>query len=482
MTSVVSARSVSQPTHLTIPERASSAGQEAVDLAQSAGLVLDPWQAEFLDVALSERPDGKWATRQVGLIVPRQNGKGAILEALELACLFLFGDKLILHSAHEFKTATEAFLRIRFLIENTPDLDRRVRSIHQNNNDMSIELRTRQRLRFVARSGGSGRGFSGDKIILDEAYNLGDKMVSALGPTMRARKNPQVWFTSSAPLEEPCSNVLRRIAKRGRSGDPTLAYAEYCSDDDADLDSRQAWGQANPNYSGNYDYDADHHITEEAVVSDRSLMTDEDFARECCGIWDADLEDAARIISKETWDACRAGGSKLEGTARFAMEVAPDRSWASFAVAGDSSVGGRTHVKVIRYEPGTDWVVAGAKTLQEKWGVGVVVAAHSAAMALVPDLEAAGVDVTVLTSAEQAAATGLLLDRATNVKIAHLDQPELNTAVTGAGKRDNGEGADVLSSRRSTCDISPLKAVTWAMWQAIQAPEPTGEGFVMVLK
>ena len=46
---------------------------------------------------------------EVALIVSRQNGKGSILEALELAALFLDDfippRGLILHSAHEFKTA-----------------------------------------------------------------------------------------------------------------------------------------------------------------------------------------------------------------------------------------------------------------------------------------------------------------------------------------------------------------------------------------
>ena len=71
------------------------------------------------------RRGGKWAAFEVGLIVARQNGKGTVLEALELAALFLFPDvRLILHSAHEFKTAQEAFLRVRALIEDNPDFDR----------------------------------------------------------------------------------------------------------------------------------------------------------------------------------------------------------------------------------------------------------------------------------------------------------------------------------------------------------------------
>jgi hypothetical protein len=47
---------------------------------------------------------------------PRQNGKGGIIEARELWGLFIGGEKLILHSAHEFKTAKEAMRRIEELL------------------------------------------------------------------------------------------------------------------------------------------------------------------------------------------------------------------------------------------------------------------------------------------------------------------------------------------------------------------------------
>ena len=90
-------RGVQRPRLLHLPDRiSSSAGQEAAELAASAGLVLDDWQRFVLDVGLSERADGQWSAFEVGLIVPRQNGKGSVLEARELAGLFLFGERLIL--------------------------------------------------------------------------------------------------------------------------------------------------------------------------------------------------------------------------------------------------------------------------------------------------------------------------------------------------------------------------------------------------
>jgi hypothetical protein len=87
------------------PKFSTSAGAEAVELASELGLFLDPWQQWVLEQSLGERPDGRWAAFQVCLLCPRQNGKGSILEARELAGLFLFGEKKITHSAHEAKTA-----------------------------------------------------------------------------------------------------------------------------------------------------------------------------------------------------------------------------------------------------------------------------------------------------------------------------------------------------------------------------------------
>ena len=117
------------------PEHHSSAGQEAIELAALAGLVLDPWEAMVLDAALAEGPDGRWAAADVGLCVPRQNGKDAVLEARELAALFLLGEELTIHSAQHFKTAKEHFLRLVALVEGTPELERRVRRVIRASDD-----------------------------------------------------------------------------------------------------------------------------------------------------------------------------------------------------------------------------------------------------------------------------------------------------------------------------------------------------------
>jgi phage terminase large subunit-like protein len=184
------------------PTCLSSAGQEAAELAAYAGLPLFPWQQHVLDVGLRERPDGQWSAFEVAVNVPRQNGKGGVIEARELAGLFLLKERLIIHSAHEFKTARVAFQRIQSLILGCPDLRKRVKRMLCNTTETSITLVTGECLQFIARSGGSGRGWTGDCNILDEDMILGDDAMGALMPTMsawtircRGRSRTRPWAT-----------------------------------------------------------------------------------------------------------------------------------------------------------------------------------------------------------------------------------------------------------------------------------------------
>jgi len=283
---------------------ADRSGANAVLLAAAAGLDLDPWQRFVLEAGLRRR-GGKWAAFEVALIVARQNGKGAILEALELAALFLFPDvRLILHSAHEFKTAAEAFLRIRHLIEGSPEFSSRVARIRTTTGAEAIELLDGTRLRFVARSSGSGRGFTSDLVILDEAYKLGDQEMAALLPTLTARPDPQVWYTSTAG--GPDSVQLGRVRKRALAGgDPSLAFLEWSAEETDDPADPQVWAAANPGLGIR--------IPAEYVEKERLALGAEVFARERLSIGDYPQDDAGTwsAISSDAWGACAAPGARL---------------------------------------------------------------------------------------------------------------------------------------------------------------------------
>src|ERR1017187_6126617 len=182
---------VQRPRICSVPPSVSSTGEEAIELAAMAGLNLDPWQKFVLTESLNERPDSKWAAFEVGLVVSRQNGKGGLLEARDLAGLFLLGERLIIHSAHQFDTSMEAFERLLALIEGTPELSKRVkhRGVIRSHGAEGIVLKNGQRIRFRTRTKGGGRGFTCDCLILDEAMIIPEAMHSALLPTLSARPN-----------------------------------------------------------------------------------------------------------------------------------------------------------------------------------------------------------------------------------------------------------------------------------------------------
>jgi phage terminase large subunit-like protein len=458
MTNLLSSgvQGVELPTHSTGPRVLRSLGEDAVDLAGLAGLHLDDWQADVLEGALGRSAGGNWSAFEVGLIVPRQNGKGSVLEARELHALFREPDsRLILHSAHEFKTAKEAFRRIVSLVENTPLLKAQVDHVRYTTGEEGIETKDGSRLKFVARSSGSGRGFSGDLIILDEAYNLSLDMMAALLPTMSARPNPQIWYTSSAPLPVASSDVLRKLCKRGRAGgSQSLVYSEWCAAHSDAVDDRGAWARANPALGIR--------ITEEFISRELEALGPEDFARERLGVW-SDLEQGGGVIDVDRWSDRLDAESKLSGQPSFALDVSPDRAWSSIGVAG-----GR-HVELVDRRPGTAWLAERAVEVQEKWGGQFAVAKGSPAWSLKDELEAAGVKLLPIVTEEHAQACGDFYDAVMEGHLWHIGQPELDAAVAGADRRYYGD-AWLWSRLRSSVDISPLVAVTLAHWVAQKRP------------
>lgn len=477
-------RGVQTPRLFTAPPVfLSSAGREAADLAAHAGLELFPWQQHVLDVGLREREDGNWSAFEVAVNVPRQNGKGGIIEARELAGLFLLKERLIIHSAHEFKTSRVAFQRIQSLILGCPDLRKRVRRMLCNTTETSITLVTGECLQFIARSGGSGRGWTGDCNILDEDMILGDDAMGALMPTMSAVENPQLWYLGSAGIGSQ-SVQLARLRRRAlaalESGvpDPSLAYFEWsvdphvdecptgCTEHD-DSGDPVAWARANPSLG--------YLISPEFVRNERaSLGTGGVFERERLGVGDypSDEADTWQVISEEAWRALAIGDVKEIAEARTTAQVAlsidmtPERSHAAICAA--IRWRGGVHVTVVDHRPGTGWIVERAKELHGKWNPRCwVVDPASAAASLIPALEdeddGLGVEMVKPKAREMAAACGQFYDAVTTQALTHFDDAPLATALAGAQKRDLGD-AWAWARRTVGVDISPLVAATEAAW------------------
>lgn len=463
-----------------------------------AGLVLDPWQQFVITSALGERTDGRWASFEVGVEVARQNGKGGVIEARELTGLYLLGERLIIHSAHEFATSLEAFHRLLALIEGCPDLERRVKRVSRAHGEEGIELRGGQRIRYKTRTAGSGRGFTGDCLFFDEAMNIPERMHAALLPTLSARPNPQVWYTGSAVDQEAMEHgtVFARVRERALKGDdPSLAYfgwgAPFDHPDDvteAAMADPQVWALANPGLGIR--------IRPEHVAHEQRSMNARTFAVERLGVGDWPSTDGSSEakITAEAWARCLDEGSACGDPVCFVFDVTPDRKWSAISVAGWRA-DGLAHVEVVESRSGTGWV---ADRLVELVGshrtLGVAYAKGSPAASLVKalanpelavalklagieapgDLEnrltAAGVKLVAISRPDEARACGSFFDAVQQATVRHLGTTELEQARRGAATGPLGD-AWVWARKSSNANIAPLVAVTLAHWGLRTIPE-----------
>ena len=510
-----------------------------VDLAAKAGLFLDPWQQFALESAMWERPsyedDGlwEWAAFEVGVVVPRQNGKGSILEARELAGLFLFEEDLILHSAHEFKTASEAFRRVKGVIDNNSWMLRKVKAISTAHGSEGIELKPTPvvigptgiatggrvcRLGFVARTGGSARGFTANLVVWDEAFNLPETVVGAQLPTLSAVRNPQLWYTSSAVDKDvhPYGTTLARVRARALAeilaeaqgvvrGDDGASYDDYLDDGlggltwlewSADevayaeaqkvsarevaafLARVEQWCAANPGVG--------FRLRTRKIARELRAMGAKTFAVERLGLGDwpeVDLE--AGKVDMQRW-AALADPDTRPATRRIALAVEVNLAATTAALASASRrEDGSWHVKVTDHRPGggTAWVVPRIKDLCERYEVVIVLLnPASPAGALIADLKLAGLSewtaqrpgkggYRVVTPREYAQACGEFVadvkdtgeDGAPDpLRLRHAGQLVLDDALREAGTRNLGE-AWAWDQKASSADITPLIAVTEAL-------------------
>jgi hypothetical protein len=456
-----------EPRIHVVPEHVSSAGSEAIEVAEIAGLFLDPWEKLVLQGALAETAAGRWAAYRVGLEVPRQNGKGSVLEARELAGLAAFGERLIIHSAHEQATATEHFNRMLRLMEGAPEFDRRILKVVRGKGSEAILLRDGYRIFFKTRTGGGGRGFTGDLVVFDEAMMLAAAFMAALVPTMAARSmvgDPQLWFAGSAVDQQKTELGVEfaRVRADALNDVERLAYfgwgAPFESPDQVPAEALQdpeMWAVANPGLGIR--------ISPQYVADEQRALGAREFAVERLGVGDwPSLEGVeSDAISKEMWTGCEDIESVVLNPVRFAFDVTPDRQTASIVAAGFRA-DGLPQVEVTDHRAGTRWIPERLEQLQRDHESGpVILDQRSPAAALIPALVEKGVRFEVIGGSEYAQACGLFFDDVAEARLRHLGTRELASAVLGAKKRPLGD-AWAWSRKTSTVDISPLVAATLA--------------------
>lgn len=484
------------PTWMWCPPYEESLGAQAVKLYEEAtreiGGALDPWQRLSLEVALALDANRVLVCFEVAIILSRQNGKGEVLIALELAWLFLFGEKLIIHSAHLFETSREHFLKMMQIIEMNPDFERRVFKLKEGRGSEEIILRTKPtviegrapskrevggaRLKFMTRKGGAGRGFTGGKLVMDEAMYLDALMMAAGLPTMATRREGQVVYAGSAGMKH--STQLAKVRSRGRRparglpGDPALALLEWVAERPVyndrgtriggdDPASQRTWAKVNPSVGRPVNGISLGYIGREATAMGGFEAAEWWMERLGIGDWPAD-DERWEVIDKSAWKAAKDEASVMRPDGRvFAVDADAETGVYTLSVSGIRE-DGRGHIETAHRQKGSAWIVEKLTQIFEEreHRCPVVLLKTGEAAHVGPDLERADIVVHTLPDTEYAQACAALVQELIAKQCLHLGQRSLTSGMGAASKRLNVEGGWKWS--RESAGQAPVVAATLA--------------------
>jgi hypothetical protein len=468
-----------------------AAGEDAVEFGRSLGIPLDPWQQLGISNGLGVREGGAWAAFEVCVICQRQNGKGSITDVVELYALFVLGLPVIIHSAHRLDTSRKAFRVIKGIIERNPDLARRCHPI--NDSDEHIETIGGCRLEFRTRTRSGGRGLTCDLLVLDEALELTDEQIAAIVPTLAARPNAQIWYTSTVPQSD--DQHLCKVRANAMAGAPRLAYVEWGVDGGKTsaetlriLADPAKHAEANPAYG--------RRLTAERLEDLRRILGDAVFMTECLGIWPTATTGSLFDVSQ--WNRMAVEGGRRLGDLSLSIDVTPMLDHGSVGLYcptgadGELQPTGREHVQLVDYRPGVDWMPDRVAELVEVLDpIAVVLDSKNGTHAMIAGLrdawlrrcEQSGRDpgekltepedperpyrgqILVLDVRAVVDAVGQFVRAYRASGLQHVNQIPLNSAIKNVKPRQIGDGGQIAYGRRlSEVDIGPAQVVTQARY------------------
>lgn len=478
-----------------------SLGFSVIEFAEEV-LEIDllPWQRWFLIHALELREEGGLRFRTIVLLMARQNGKSTISQLVALWFMYVYGAPLIIGTAQDLDVAEEIWQGAVDLVEETPELDELKKHVVRVNGKKSLILATGERYKVKAANRRAGRGLTGDLVLLDELreHQSWDAW-GAITKTTMARSEALIFAMSNAG--DATSVVLRYLRKLGHAaiGDPdginredddgelepeeelalddaddTLGIFEWSAPPGSSIRDREAWAYANPALG--------HTISERTVASAARTDPEWIFRTEVLCQWsegtmEGPFPPGAWELSADPYSR-RADGAPVA----LCIDVSWDRTYAYVALASTRD-DGLYHVEVIARRAGTEWLVpwlTSPDRARDVQSAPIAVQAKGAPVTtIVKELQEAKLNVVEWGGAALGIATGAFYDRiraavgegAAGTELRHLDQPLLNLAAATAATRPVGD-AWLWDRRRSATDVSPLIAVTGALWCLTHASKP----------
>lgn len=464
------------------PER-KSLGPAVAKVAQQLGTPFFPAQRLVMDTAMELDPDtGLLAYGTVSALVHRQFGKTMCLLLPQMVMRgMLYPDQRMVYTAQDRNHARAKFEedyvgRIR---RSTAIREGRDYTVRLANGSERISFpRTRSLIFISATQGTSGHSKTLDVAAVDEAWAHQDTTVdSGFRVPMITRKmilpGAQQWIVSAAG-EEWRSFYLEDKVERGRRAAVAdkgsgLCHFDWQCPDDWDIENPELWWYFIPALG--------HTITEADIAEELQVMDEADWRRAYGSQPKKGEAKADAALSVEAWAKQALTGPEMAahpmvGRLVVGVGMPPTRSHTALGVAGFRA-DGAIHVDFIEGRAGTGWVVERIRELFDRWQDLAAVAIDSGgpAKSLIPELEAAGIQLVKMSGSDYAAACGDFHDRVVEqpARLWHGGQAALDDSVEGAVWRPLGDQR-AWDRRSPDADVAPLEAVTLAAGGLLKLP------------
>lgn len=468
---------VQEPRLSSVPEGDADRGDRAVEFARFCGLTLYPWQEDLLrDMCRTDPDTGLWSAREVAVVVSRQNGKGEVLLARELAGVFLFNEFLIYHTAHLMETALDAMNRLWDVISNHPDLmawwadDTDAEpEIMKSNGKEALHFPSGQSVVFRTRTKKTGRGRTIDLLIFDECYDLPTEVFAAMNSTTAAVENAQKVFISSPVNRWEHAHGAIFSAKRwaGIDGDPGLLFKEWSMPDGGDPFDEETFRISNPSLVDRGAGVQLGEIRAAATSAEKSSELLNVFLVESLGVgrWvPRDDEEIARvyIMDPEAWRERTVTAPEVIGDSCVGLYVAPGAEGVGMVLALRTSVGVHLSLAPIAEFHRQGLVEAVGKTVDAKDPVAVVMDPKGASSTVIDLLQKSGVEPEQLTWPKVVASCELMLQLFAEGVLTHDDNPRWAQALEVAEFRPGTEKGRAIKDTHPA--VAVLVAASFAAW------------------
>lgn len=469
---------VQDPAYSHIPEGDATRGEQAVEFARWCGMTLYPWQEDLLRDMCRTDDKGAWVAREVVAVVARQNGKGEVLVARELAGIYLFGERVIFHSAHFMDTAVDAQKRLWEVISGNDslmywwedDLDvHGVPAMRTGNGKEKITFPNGAEILFRTRTKKTGRGLSIDLLIFDECFDLPRETYAAMSKLVRARQRAQSVYISSPVnrFEHFHGEIFSAKRWAGMDGAANILFKEWSPAPEDDPFAVETWAKCNPSLVDDgvgaqlVDIEAD------AAAAQRSEALRQAFLVETLaqGNWvprDADKHgDFTPIIDIDDWNA-KQGLPPNWREMCLALDATPEGEHVGIVMALQTTNGVHLSLHPMHEFNRSEIVEAVGKNVEAHDPIAVVADPHGALSTLVEPLKKTGVSPELVNGSDVSQAYELFLTMWKERKITHDGDPRWVEALGKAEERSkNGR---YRSFDRYSGNIACLVAASLAVW------------------